>query len=338
MIVVSMTTIPSRIEALKNNLITAITQTLEYDKLLLNIDDDTTEEFINEYNKLKKLDPRIEINLCDKKWRSCNKLLPAIKKYPEADIITIDDDVRYNSSWFEALYTEHKKYPKCIISFESRKVELIDNGVKYTKFLSLNMDDLETPNIYMSKLAYFPTHTFDNTDLFNYEKMIETTDGNHDELWFWINSTLNGVKNICRGMTFDSNVVPKVDNEIYGFIHNKDDEMLCNINEKEGMHEYYTDKINKYYGPILKDIIQKTTYNLYINDKNIEYISYAYSLICYSNIAGGVKTINHARKSLFNYYSGYIEIAVENLKKELKILENQEEENGIKSEFNTGTN
>ena len=117
-IIISMTTIPCRKKRLEENLPSILNQSYKFNKLVINIDDNLTKEDYLFYNSLKKLDKRIKINKADAKWRSCNKLLPTLKLYPEDIIITIDDDIYYPVDSIKYLVEEYKKNPECIIAHE----------------------------------------------------------------------------------------------------------------------------------------------------------------------------------------------------------------------------
>jgi len=55
----------------------------------------------------------LEIRYC-KDIRSYTKLVPALREFPEASIITIDDDIIYPHDLLECLINGHKEYPDCI--------------------------------------------------------------------------------------------------------------------------------------------------------------------------------------------------------------------------------
>lgn len=69
----------------------------------------------------------LEISYC-KDIRSYTKLIPALRKYPDAIIITIDDDALYHYDLVEKLINEHSLYPKHIIANRIHRIELDNNG------------------------------------------------------------------------------------------------------------------------------------------------------------------------------------------------------------------
>ena len=70
--------------------------------------------------------------------RSYTKLLPALRKFPKADIITIDDDVIYNFDLVESLVNAHVEYPDCIVARRCHRIVLGGKEMKpvaYNKWL-----------------------------------------------------------------------------------------------------------------------------------------------------------------------------------------------------------
>lgn len=74
----------------------------------------------------------LEIYYC-KDIGSYTKLIPTLRKYPEASIITIDDDALYSYDLVEKLVNEHCLYPNYIIANRIHRVRLDSTGrpIKY---------------------------------------------------------------------------------------------------------------------------------------------------------------------------------------------------------------
>ena len=71
----------------------------------------------------KQTERGLEIRYC-KDIRSYTKLVPALKDYPEASIITIDDDIIYPYDLLECLINAHEEYPDCICANWIREIPL----------------------------------------------------------------------------------------------------------------------------------------------------------------------------------------------------------------------
>lgn len=254
MCIVSMTTIPSRQATLYDSLISILNQSLKFDKLCINIDDYMSFGDYNFYFGLEKFDSRIEVSICDKKWRSCNKLLPTIEKYPNEAIITVDDDILYPKDTFKVLFEEYEKNKDCIITAASNPNEFKDDG-SYGGYYFLNDVCLKQKNYskYMSLCSLFPPHTFDGTDVFDYDKMIQVTNGLHDELWFWLNSTLKGVKVIT-----ENNYLRNLDCYIIEDAYS-DGYKLWDTNLNIEKFNEYVNRINDFCGEKLDKILSEKT-------------------------------------------------------------------------------
>lgn len=64
-------------------------------------------------NLTKLCERGLEIRYCDD-LKSFTKIIPALKTYPNAILVTADDDVFYNSRWLEKLYNSYLSDPSAI--------------------------------------------------------------------------------------------------------------------------------------------------------------------------------------------------------------------------------
>lgn len=266
--IVSMTTIIGRKERLLENLPSILSQSFNFDKLIINVDDDMSDNDYMFYESLKKIDQRIEINKSDKKWRSCNKLLPSIRKYPDDVIITVDDDIYYPVDSIKFLVDKWVENKDCIITHEINPIFIKDNFIGYNNAYDVMLEQREWGK-YFSNCCLFPPHCFDGSDLFDYDKMLECTKGLHDELWFWVNSTINGIQ--CIGLNYIYSFAPETKTPY------KDDEyQLTNYNKENDNITDYMVRINERYGErLLKSINSKPTlFKLTRNNVNLFLVLY----------------------------------------------------------------
>ena len=265
-VVVSMTTIPSRKERLITNLPAILEQSYDFHKLVINVDDNLTEEDYKFYDSLKDMDNRIMINKADAKWRSCNKLLPTIKLFPESPIITVDDDIYYPRNCFFYLVEQHLKTPQCVVAHEINPISVDDNGyVNFYNNIDIKLRQIEWGK-YLSNCALFPPHTFDGTDLYDYDKMMYCTNGNHDELWFWVQSVLNGVQ--CVGLDYI---------RTFHFDNKKpyepDEYRLTTFNDTPEKVKAYMDKINEMYGEKMVEQFNNKPIVFILDKNNVQMFS-----------------------------------------------------------------
>lgn len=257
MIILSMATMPIRKERLLENLPSLLKEQERdgriFDKFYITIPNDIEISDHEFYEELKKLDDRIEIQLGDAKWRSCNKLLPTLEKHPNDVIITVDDDIYYPQDCLKMLLNEARKTEfKCIIAHEVNPIVVDDkdHSVRYVNTWDLKMRQREFGK-YLTNCCLFPPHVFDGTDVFDYDKMMWLTDGLHDEMWFWVSTTLNGIQ--CVGLDY----IKSFDGEIKR-PWRVEEFRLGVINSNEENIERYNKRINERYGERLYDVISKS--------------------------------------------------------------------------------
>ena len=235
-----------------------------YDKISLfyiNIDDNLTDFDYERYNSLTSLDPKIRIKVCPAKWRSCNKLIWVYKDHPDDIIICFDDDKYYPKKSIERLYDQWERNKDCIVAYEINPIIHRENGhIDYLNSIDLKLLQREYGK-YLSNSCLFPPRAF--TDLlFDYDQMMNITNGNHDELWFWIVSTLNGVKCIGLDYTYSLSI-----DEGVQICHTESD--LTNINANKDVISGYNARLNEVYGDKLRDIVLNNSVEFKINHSNL---------------------------------------------------------------------
>lgn len=126
-IVISLTTIPSRIKYLHYSLANIFNQTMLPDKVILYL---AKEEFT--YENIPTAILRLEKKGLEIKFveniRSHKKYYYAMKEYPDAVIITIDDDILYRKTLVEALYNSYLKTPNCISCMRANRIKKDSNN------------------------------------------------------------------------------------------------------------------------------------------------------------------------------------------------------------------
>ena len=69
----------------------------------------------------------LEIRYCPD-YRSYKKLVPALEQFPQADIVTIDDDILYPHDMIEMLVSEHRQWPGLIVGHRAHRIRLGKQG------------------------------------------------------------------------------------------------------------------------------------------------------------------------------------------------------------------
>ena len=112
-VVVSLTTFPARIGKLWMVLLSVFRQTVRPDKIVLVL---TEEEFPDGIAGLPAslipyLDLGVEVVFMPYNLKCHNKYIYSLKAYPEAVVITLDDDCYYRRDTIQRLLRLHSKYP-----------------------------------------------------------------------------------------------------------------------------------------------------------------------------------------------------------------------------------
>jgi hypothetical protein len=261
-----MATIPERFEKLKANIRSILEQEdVEFDKFLIIVNKYESEDVLKQYDEISALSPKIEVVLGDNKWRSCNKVIYPIQHYPHKKFITVDDDIYYYPRAFADLLTEQLIHPGRIISHETNPVSITDTGyIMYHNAIQTKFKQ-ECFDKYMTGCCLFPTNVFEKTDVLNYNKMYKLTQGMHDEIWLWVNTTLRGVKSICLNKTLSF--------EMDGASINND-ESLGKVNGDINRIREYNNKINELYNEPLLKLLKANTIKFEVTEENF------YGIIC----------------------------------------------------------
>lgn len=124
--VISLTSFPGRINNLWRIIETMINQKNVKANYMINLYL-SKEQFPNKYEdlpyKLKKQQKRgLNILFVDEDLKAHKKYYYAMQKYSDKNIITIDDDIIYLSSFLSELINAHEKYPNIIVAQRARYI------------------------------------------------------------------------------------------------------------------------------------------------------------------------------------------------------------------------
>lgn len=248
-IIITLTSYGRRVKStVYYSIISILKQTIKPDKIILWLDNISW----NEHNLPKKIirlkTKGLEIKFCED-IKSYKKLIPALKDYPHAVLITIDDDLIYNNKLIERLIIKHKEEPESIISTQARYPEIKFNN-SFTPYNNW-IDYIPNAKIVMplgGSGTLYPPNSF-HKDVTNI-KLIQKLCPNADDLWFWIMGILNNNKYI---------VIDKSDQAYYSFdtfyqfFHKYS--ALNHINRKENKNDEQLRNILNYYNLKPNDII-----------------------------------------------------------------------------------
>lgn len=137
----------------------------------------------------------LEIRFC-KDIRSYTKLIPSLKSFPEACIVTIDDDVIYEPDLLEHLVNSYNENPDVVSACRIHKM-LKDNTGKLCGYMSWKHFCYDDQPSFLNFLTgnggvLYPPHSFPQ-EVFN-EDVFLSICKYADDVWFHAMLVLNGTK------------------------------------------------------------------------------------------------------------------------------------------------
>ena len=330
-VILSLTSYPARISTVHLTIESLLDQTVKAEEIILWL---AEEEFAN---KEKELPDKL-LSLTTKgltiKWcgniKSHKKLIPALKKYPEKVIITLDDDIIYYGKTIETLYNCHIQYPNDIIAHRISR-HYFDKNNNYIHFdrpmyydrksLTLNyLNSLKKASFFNQQTGcggvLYPPGCLHN-DVLDENKCM-TLLPTSDDLWFW----LNGVRKKTKVR------VPEIHFPVTQTIPGTQDIGLTTINDKGGFFDQQLNNIFEAYPEIVEFLQKENDENLSVINKIINNDDSIKNEIVdqYNNYKKLFKKTKD--KELSKSYYEYIELMLKN-----DLYSNKKEKNMLLFEF-----
>ena len=144
---------------------------------------------------LSEENPIFEIRNYNRDIRSYRKLVPALRDFPEAVIVTVDDDVAYDKDMLRDLLRLHTQYPEYVLAHRAKRIV---PGKPYKKWSKLRWYHFlggkikHSCNIIQTGVGgvLYPPHSLlpEMIDEELFTKIAPTT----DDIWFWAAAVANG--------------------------------------------------------------------------------------------------------------------------------------------------
>lgn len=121
-LIVSLTTHPARMKSVVRTIETILAQTLLPDQIVLYLATDEVASRHDLPRSLLHLETRgLSIEFIEN-VRAHNKYRHAVTNYPDALIVTVDDDIIYPADLLETLYESYRKYPRAISAMRGHRL------------------------------------------------------------------------------------------------------------------------------------------------------------------------------------------------------------------------
>lgn len=193
--IVSLTSFPARIDEIWITIETLMKQTLQPDMIILWL---ANEQFPdrNLPDSLKSLQSMgLLIRYCDD-LRSHKKYYYTMLEYPNANVITVDDDVYYPANTLEKLMEFHQLFPNCIIANRAHLLTFTDQKINSYKKWKHNYKRLRVPSHALVPTGVggvlYPPNAL-HKDVFDTTAFKELC-FHADDLWLKVNAFRNDVK------------------------------------------------------------------------------------------------------------------------------------------------
>ncbi len=193
-LIVSLTSYAPRFLTLMPTLQCLLTQTIKPDHLILWISHNDQQHLPDDIKNLEN--KGLEIKTTDD-IRSYKKIIPCLKEFPEATIVTADDDVSYETAWLEQLINQWDGNKKHIVAHKVRKILFDTKGepLPYNNWQwhvkSSEKSDFLFPVGYGGVL--YPPGSLTHVDALNQDLFMELAP-HADDLWLYFMGKLNGCK------------------------------------------------------------------------------------------------------------------------------------------------
>ncbi len=248
-IIVSLTTFPARINDLKFTLYSLLDQTITPEKIIVWL---SKEEFKEKNAHIPKELLNLESYGIYFKWcdnqRSYNKLIPALKAFPNKIIVTVDDDIFYDKNLIYLLRKTHADNPMDIVAHRVHRVGLHNDN----EFLPYNEWEKEVVNVNSSRYNFltgvggvlYPPGSL-SKDVVRDDIYLRLAPY-ADDIWFWAMAVLNNRNIVVPKNSFNKLCYVNPEKELLGT------DALATDNVRNGYNDTQLKRISDEYPKLLE--------------------------------------------------------------------------------------
>lgn len=196
-LIVSLTSFPARAKAVSYTIESILSQDVRPDKVVLWL---AASQFPRRERDLPRRLLRLRQYGLDIRWtvdvRSFKKLVPTLQAFPEAVIVTADDDVYYPPTWLGGLYEDYLRQPDMIHCNRGNRIEFnAETGLPepYNQWgLNFLNHEESGKDVLMTGVGgvLYPPHSL-HSDVCR-EDLFMNLARDADDIWFWAMAALQG--------------------------------------------------------------------------------------------------------------------------------------------------
>lgn len=148
-----------------------------------------------EITDLARNNPIFEVRNYDRDIRSYRKLVPALRDFPDAVIVTVDDDVAYDRHLLRDMLRLHKLYPGMVLANRAKRVLPDRPYRKWPKYRWYHFLGRKIGGSFLTLQTgvggvLYPPHCL--KDEMIDEKLFTKIAPTTDDIWFWAAAVANG--------------------------------------------------------------------------------------------------------------------------------------------------
>ena len=241
-IIISLTTYSKRIKTVHKTISSLLNQSLRVDKILLWLDETEVKHSELPAELIALESDVFEICFCPN-YKSYKKLIPTLECYPEAVIITFDDDINYPQDQVEKLVHAHFEQPNEIITSVARNIQIQDGQIlPYSDWLHTFREQVGKAYWQLLPIGVggvlYPVGSL-HKEVMNVEAFM-TLAPHGDDLWFKCMTLLNDRKVIAlnHGYNLSGNTIEGTQD--VGLWQTFNEGSDSNFNQLNSIVEYYS--------------------------------------------------------------------------------------------------
>lgn len=194
-LIVSLTTIPERIHKVYLTIECLLRQSIKPNRIILWLDEGNFSSFSIPDALQRQKERGLTIDFCRNIF-SYKKLIPTLQKYPDAVIVTCDDDAFYPRDWLVKLYDAYLEDNRHVYCHRAHKMTFDQEQLRPYQEWEYEVENFHDPSFLtfstgVGGVLYFPG-CFDQ-EIFNEERFLDLCP-NADDVWFKTMTIRMGIK------------------------------------------------------------------------------------------------------------------------------------------------
>lgn len=235
-IIISLTSIPTRLKKLHLTLETLLCQSIKPDFLILWLGSNIT----TLPDSIKNLESRGLQVFYRKDIGSYKKEIYVLREFPDALLVTADDDILYPKNWLKELYEEHLRNPKCIPCHNGNMINFDTDGnlARYRSWTPGRGNSSLLLCPFTGTGALYPIGSL-HADVCNEDLFLKLCP-NNDDIWMKFMTLLNHIP--CKMINKNAKSLFEVigsQTESLNKTNTRIDEFIRNLAKYYGINERY---------------------------------------------------------------------------------------------------